>query len=223
MFDFGDINPLAGLDVPRLMIPAPLLRLMRRGTVEQSESWLRHNTTHPWLSPHRVTLMVQENMFSVDLKPVTYFIRCPRYDSTFAALSPQQRQAEAVEALASGVPVPNAVDPQIAAYTANMLWTKWEKPEPAPGQPPAAWPDTVNKADILEIDESDWVEYLKAAHKHGKQDTYFCAGPPRFPLYWTCTGLAFLDDQELHEHEHYDLLGGFAGDHTRNTRGGMVE
>lgn len=221
--DFGDING-AELDIPRLMVPQPLLRLMRRkNQMSGAEAWLHRNKDHAWLHPHRVTLYVQENQFAAHLKPVSYFIRCPRFDCSIDELTPHQKVEETKAALRNGQPPPYQVDPQIAAYTANQLWAKWEKPPTPVGQVPSPWPDTVDRADVIEIDEGDWVEYLKSAHKYSKKDTYFCVGPPRFPLYWTCTGMAFLADQELHDHPDSEILDMFARNPELNTRGGVVE
>lgn len=191
----------------RVVIPEPLLRLMRRKNQREAEHWLHKHKDHPWLQPHRVTLFVQENRFAPDLKPCSYFIRCPRYNAALDALeNPFARVQQARERGDSDTP-PNS--PTISAHIANALWQKWEGPVVPPGTKRPEYPDTVDQADIMEIDEGDWIEYLRAAHKYSKKDTYCCVGPPRFPLYWTCTGMAFVDDQEAHNHADYDATNAF--------------
>ena len=221
--DFGDING-ARVESQRLFqIPPPLRVILAAKDVPAAEMWMQRNRQHPWLQPHRVTLFVQDHRFSTDLREVTYFIRCPRLNEAAAQLTPHERLVMGIAAQQAGQEVPQLEEPISAGHIANALWQYWEKPKPAPGEQESAWPDTVDQADIIEIDEGDWDEYLKAALRYAKDGNFICIGAPRCPMYFTNTALAFLDDQELHEHPDADVLDLFAEDHTRNTRGGDVE
>ena len=226
MIDFADLSHQRFLDVAR--IPDELLPLLQQDDPEAAKKWLMDYAQHPGVQPHKVTLYVLENQFATSLRAVTYFIRCARHsEEMFDGLNPHQRAQAAQAAAELGLPMPAASDAHIAAVLADALWRAWEKPKPVGDQLPSAWPDTVDVADVVEIDEGDWMEYLTAAHRHGDSSTqngnYFCVGHPRFPLYWTCTALPFEDDIDVHELPGTELLDMWAGDPTRNTRGEVVE
>lgn len=209
--DFGDING-ANLSVVGLRIPAPLFSLLKANNVSAAERWMRAYDQHAALQPYRVTLYVQEHRFATDLKPVTYFIRGPRINPEIAD-SPFHRSGD------QGF----SGDPREVAEAADKLWTYWEKPRAQNGDAPSQFPDTVDVGDIMEIDLQDWHEYLCAAHRYARDSSKFlCIGPPRYPLYWTCVGMAFVDDQEAHQHEHYETLDAFARMPGYDTRGNII-
>ena len=210
-FDFGDING-ANMGVAGLPIPGPLFALLKQNDIQEAEKWLRKNDDHASIQPYRVTLLVQENRFASDLKPVTYFIRGPRIDPAIAD-SPHIRTGS------SGY----SGDPREVAGAADKLWQYWEKPKQGPDEVPSQFPDTVDVGDVMEIDLQDWQDYLKAAQKYARDSTnYFCIGAPRYPLYWTCSGMAFVDEQEAHQHPDYDLLESFARMPGHDTRGNPI-
>jgi hypothetical protein len=210
--EFGDIDG-SNLGIVGLPIPSPLYALLHEQDIKGAEKWLRVNDEHPSVQPYRITLMVQENRFSTEYKPVSYFMRGPR-------LNPQVADSPFNRTTAQGF----SGDPREVAEAADRLWTYWEKPRPADGGQPPEFPDTVDVADVMEIDLGDWNEYLRAAQKHAKDSTrYLCIGAPRYPLYWTCVGMAFLDDQELHQHPDYDALDAFARMPGFDTRGNPID
>jgi hypothetical protein len=210
--EFGDIDG-TNLSVIGLPIPTPLFTLLHKQDIVAAEKWLRNNNDHPSLQPYRVTLMIQENRFSTDLKPVSYFLRGPRIDPDLAD-NPFNRTTQAGY----------SSDPREMAEAADRLWTHWEKPKTVDGGQPAQFPDSVDVADVVEIDLGDWDGYLKDAQKHARDNNpYKCIGAPRYPLYWTCVGMAFLDDQELHQHPDYDALDAFARMPGFDTRGKPID
>lgn len=226
MIDFADLSHQN--IVPGIRLPDELIPLLKQEDAGPAWKWMAQHREHPLLHPHRVTLYVLENQFATDVRPVTYFIRCSRFNPELsAAQDPHARVAQVKSEMLRGFDMSAPPEPNYAAAIADTLWRRWEKPPTPEGQVPSSWPDTVDVADIIELDEGDWDEYLAAAHRYGasgqKDGNYFCVGHPRFPLYWTCTALPFEDDIELHDMEGMDLLDMFAGDPTRDTRGGVVE
>lgn len=209
--EFSDVNG-ADLSIGRLPVPAPLFNLLKEEKLQEAEKWLRANDDHPSLQPYRVTLFVQDSRFSTDLRPVSYFLRGPR-----------QGGAEADSPFARTGAAGYSTDGREVVETADLLWTKWEKP-PSPDGVPAQYPDTVDWADMIEIDLGDWREYLRAAQRHARSsNAYFCIGAPRYPLHWTCQGMAFLDDQEAHQHPDIEILDAFARLPGFDTRGNPID
>lgn len=226
MIDFSDLSHRN--IIPGVRLPDELIPLLQQEDASAAWRWLETHRGHPLLQPHKVTLYVLENQFATDVRPVTYFIRCSRFNPELAAAQdPHSRILQVSNQQTDGFDMSAPPEPNYAAAVADHLWRRWEKPQPVGDAIPSNWPDTVDVADITEIDEGDWDEYLHAAHRHGesggKSGTYFCVGHPRYPLYWTCTSLPFEDDIDLHDMEGMDLLDMFAGDPTRDTRGGVVE
>lgn len=200
--DFGSISG-QGQALKKLPIPEELLQLINeRNDVIGAERWLREHLGHPLCQPYMVHMSVQDSRFALYQRPICYFIRATRLNADNAR---------------DDLPGPTQ-----AGQIAHELWKKWEKPPTPEGQMPPPYPDIVGHADIVVIDEQDWEECLKTAHRLGG-GSFYCFGAPKFPFYWTCTGLPFEDYAPIHLHPDHNITVPWETDPGYDSRGEIVE